>query len=207
MAVNAAALPEAFLESELFGHEVGAFSGADRARSGIFREVHGGTLFLDEVQEMPPDLQAKLLRVLQERTVRPVGGGHDVAVDVRVVTATSEDPVDLVRAGLLRDDLYYRLAVLVVRVPPLRERREDVPLLVHHFLAREGGRTIEPPALALLAGHSWPGNVRELENVVRELAVLAGGRPIGRELVTQRLARDASLRGEPSPATLAPSLA
>jgi two-component system response regulator AtoC len=187
--VNCAAIPENLLESELFGHARGAFTGADRARRGLFVEADGGTLFLDEIGELPPALQAKLLRALQEEEVRPVGESKPRAVDVRVIAATARDLESEVAAGRFREDLYYRLNVLRVRVPPLRERREDIPLLVDHFLAhfREALgrplRAIADDALDALVRYAWPGNVRELENVIERAAILAEGDRLGlREL-------------------------
>jgi two-component system response regulator AtoC len=179
VAVNCAAIPEALLESELFGHARGAFTGADRARRGLFVEADGGTLFLDEIGELPPPLQAKLLRVLQEEEVMPIGESKPRQIDVRVIAATSRDLDRDVASGRFREDLFYRLDVFRVRVPPLRERREDVPLLVDHFIARfremlgKAVRTIADDALDRLVDHPWPGNVRELENVVERAMILA----------------------------------
>jgi two-component system, NtrC family, response regulator AtoC len=181
VAVNCGAIPEALLESELFGHARGAFTGADRARRGLFVEADGGTLFLDEIGELPPALQVKLLRVLQEEEVRPIGEAKPRSVDVRVIAATSRDLEREVAAGRFREDLFYRLDVFRVRVPPLRERREDVPLLVdhfiHHFRETLGRpvRTIADDALDRLLEHAWPGNVRELENVIERAMILADG--------------------------------
>jgi two-component system response regulator AtoC len=179
VAVNCAAIPEALLESELFGHARGAFTGADRARRGLFVEADAGTLFLDEIGEMPPSLQAKLLRVLQEEEVMPIGESKPRRIDVRVIAATSRDLEREVASGRFREDLFYRLDVFRVRVPPLRERREDVPLLVDHFIARfretlgKPVRTIADDALDRMVDHAWPGNVRELENVVERAMILA----------------------------------
>jgi two-component system response regulator AtoC len=179
VAVNCAAIPEALLESELFGHARGAFTGADRARRGLFVEADGGTLFLDEIGELPPPLQAKLLRVLQEEEVMPIGESKPRRIDVRVIAATSRDLDRDVASGRFREDLFYRLDVFRVRVPPLRERRDDVPLLVDHFIARfretlgKPVRTIADEALDRLVAHAWPGNVRELENVVERAMILA----------------------------------
>jgi two-component system response regulator AtoC len=183
--VNCAAIPENLLESELFGHAKGAFTGADRARRGLFVEADAGTLFLDEIGELPPSLQAKLLRALQEEEVRPVGESKPRRVDVRVIAATARDLERDVAAGAFREDLFYRLNVLRVAVPPLRERREDIPLLVDHFLAhfREALgrplRAIADEALDALVRYRWPGNVRELENVMERAAILCTGERIG----------------------------
>ncbi|HEU4428805.1 MAG TPA: sigma-54 dependent transcriptional regulator [Myxococcota bacterium] len=181
VAVNCGAIPEALLESELFGHAKGAFTGADRARRGLFTEADGGTLFLDEIGELPLPLQVKLLRVLQEEEVRPVGESKPRTVDVRVLAATARDLSREVAEGRFREDLLYRLDVVRVTVPPLRERREDVPLLVDHFLAQlraslgKPVRGVADDALTKLVAYSWPGNVRELENVIERAMILADG--------------------------------
>ena len=179
--VNCGAIPENLLESELFGHEKGAFTGAERARDGLFTEAHGGTLFLDEIGELPVALQVKLLRVLQERRLRPVGGSQEREVDVRVLAATSRDLVQEVEDGRFREDLFYRINVIHLHLPPLRTRPEDIQALAEHFMQRHGRRLgVEPEPLTaemltLLARYSWPGNVRELENVVERGLVLSGG--------------------------------
>jgi two-component system response regulator AtoC len=181
VAVNCGAIPENLLESELFGHERGAFTGADRAREGLFEEADGGTLFLDEIGELSLPLQVKLLRVLQERQIRRVGGTGERAVDVRVLAATARDLVDEVREGRFREDLFYRINVVQITVPPLRTRPEDVPPLAEHFLRLHARRLgVEAPGLPrelvpVLAAYSWPGNVRELENVIERALVLSGG--------------------------------
>jgi len=181
VAVNCGAIPENLLESELFGHERGAFTGADRAREGLFEEADGGTLFLDEIGELSLPLQVKLLRVLQERSIRRVGGTGERSVDVRVLAATARDLVDEVREGRFREDLFYRINVVQIHVPPLRTRPEDVPPLADHFLRLHARRLgVEAPGLPrelmpVLAAYSWPGNVRELENVVERALVLSGG--------------------------------
>jgi transcriptional regulator with PAS, ATPase and Fis domain len=176
--VNCAAIPEELLESELFGHVRGAFTGAVNARQGRFQLAHNGTLFLDEIGDMSQKLQVKLLRVLQERVFEPVGSDKTVRVDVRVVAATNQDLHQAVVDGAFREDLFYRLNVLPVFLAPLRERREDIPLLSAHFLSLHGRKkgklihTIEGDALTVLQGYDWPGNVRELENLMERLVVL-----------------------------------
>ena len=185
VALNCAAMPESLLESELFGHEKGAFTGADRARPGLFEAAHEGTLFLDEAGEMPAALQAKLLRVLMDGLVLRVGSRTARQVDVRVVAATHRDLRERIRDGLFREDLYYRLAVVPLAVPPLRERLEDLPLLAEAMLrraARDMGlppRRFAPGALEKLAGYAFPGNVRELRNLVERACILARGTEIG----------------------------
>jgi hypothetical protein len=175
--INAAAITRELAESELFGHQRGAFTGAVRDRRGAFREANGGTLFLDEIGAVPLEVQAKLLRAVEEGAVRPVGGESPVAVDVRLVAATCEPLELLVEDRRFRADLYERLAVCVVHVPPLRDRPDDIPALVRHLVAQSdlAGRTIAPDAYAALRSHRWPGNVRELRNVVVQAAVHAGG--------------------------------
>jgi DNA-binding NtrC family response regulator len=179
VAENCAALPDSLLENELFGHERGAYTGADAAAGGLFERADGGTLFLDEVGDMSQNLQKRLLRVLQEGEVRRVGGSTVRKVDVRVVAATNRHLAELVRAGRFREDLFYRLAVVCIRVPALRERPEDVPQLVAHFLGAAGGagpaRQMSDPALDALVRHPWPGNVRQLENEIRRAAALSRG--------------------------------
>jgi DNA-binding NtrC family response regulator len=183
VAVNAAALPETQLESELFGHERGAFTGADREHRGRFELADGGTLFLDEIGDLPPGTQVKLLRVLQEQSFERLGGTRPVKIDVRLVAATHRDLEGLVRSGTFREDLFFRLNVVAITLPPLRERREDIPLLVEHFLRRfaaEGkARRVSREALDLLMKHDYPGNVRELENLIHRAVVLARGDVIG----------------------------
>ncbi len=179
VAVNCGAIPETLLESELFGHVRGAFTDARSDKPGLFLEADGGTLLLDEVGELPPPLQVGLLRVLQEGEIRPVGASRSVSVDVRVVAATHRDLTEMVANGTFREDLYYRLNVLPVRVPPLRERPGDIKLLAEHILTRIAGSmglpisTLHPHALKVLMGYPWPGNVRELENVLERAVVLA----------------------------------
>jgi len=194
LAVNCAAFPDALLESELFGYVKGAFTGADRDRAGLFERASGGTLFLDEVGETAPSLQAKLLRVLQEREVRRVGDHRSRAVDVRLVAATNRDLRREAREGGFREDLYYRLAVFPLPLPALRDRRADILPLVDHFIAVHGARDgkdacrFMPDAENLLLAHSWPGNVRELENEVqRALALAEPGEAMAVELLSDRL--------------------
>ncbi|MFP5398342.1 MAG: sigma 54-interacting transcriptional regulator [Gammaproteobacteria bacterium] len=196
VAVNCGAIPEALLESELFGHVRGAFTGAQRDHPGLIRSAAGGTLFLDEVGDMPLALQVKLLRVLQERQVRPVGGTRALPVDVRIVSATHRDLDAARRDGSFRDDLYWRLAVVVFTLPPLRERREDIPALAQHFLAalarkyRKPLRGFAPDAMALLSRAPWPGNVRQLFNAVEKCVALAGdAETIGAALVERAVER------------------
>jgi DNA-binding NtrC family response regulator len=185
--VNCGAIPEELLESELFGHVRGAFTGAVSHRQGRFALAHGGTIFLDEIGDMSPSLQVKLLRVLQERTFEPVGSSKSVSVDVRVVAATNQDLPVAIREKRFREDLYYRLNVIPIEVPPLRERREDVPLLVQHFLKTmnaEKGRSVSgfsDACMERLLAWDWPGNVRELENLVERLVILRGEGEIGAE--------------------------
>ena len=194
VAVNCTTLSETLLESELFGHVKGAFTGAIERRPGLFLEANRGTVFLDEVGDMSLSMQAKLLRVLQEQEVKPVGGTDTVPVDVRVVAATHQDLEALARAGRFRTDLYYRLHVVALRVPPLRERREDIPVLAEHFL-REYAAAADRPiqgfsqeAMQSLLAHSWPGNVRELENVVERAVALAPGLIVEESDLPEKLA-------------------
>jgi two-component system response regulator HydG len=190
LAVNVAALPAELLESELFGHGKGAFTGAASARQGLFEAASEGTLFLDEIGEMPLALQAKLLRVLQDGEVRRVGENRSFAVDVRIVSATHRNLAERVRDGLFREDLFYRLKVLTLEVPPLRERREDILPLARHFLAGEqtAARAFSAAARQRLERYAWPGNVRELENVVKHGAALAVGPEIKGEDLPAELA-------------------
>ena len=177
VAVSCAAIPSTLLESELFGHERGAFTDAKERRLGKLELAHGGTFYLDEIGDMPIDLQTKLLRALQERTIERVGGNESIRIDVRVLAATHRDLETMMRDGTFREDLYYRLNVVTLNLPPLRERRRDIPLLVEHFLAKYatelGDRGVAPDALDRLVGHDWPGNVRELENVIQRAMVMA----------------------------------
>ena len=194
LAVNMPALPGELIEAELFGHERGAFTGATEARSGRFRDAAGGTLLLDEIGDLPPSLQAKLLRVLQQREVTPLGGKESIPIDVRIIAATHQDLESLVEQGRFREDLYYRLNVVPIRIAPLRERREDIPHLVQHFVERFS-RELDVPrrwpteaAVELLASQSWPGNVRELENMIKRALVMASG-----ELITLEDIENAAL--------------
>ena len=182
--VNCAAIPATLLESELFGHVRGAFTGAASNRKGRFFLANGGTIFLDEVGTMGADLQSKLLRVLQEREIEPLGGERTLPIDVRVVAATNRDLRQLVASGQFQDDLFYRLNVFPIAVPPLRERLDDIPLLVDHFVSRHATRNgkhieaLERGIIELLQSHTWPGNVRELENTIERAIVLTTGRTI-----------------------------
>jgi len=177
--VNCGAIPAELLESEMFGHERGAFTGAVGSRAGMFQLANGGTIFMDEVAEMSPPLQVKLLRVLQDRELRPVGGDRSFKVDVRVIAATNKDLQAEVEAGRFREDLFYRLQVIPLVMPPLRERRSDIPLLVRHFLAKHNRKRLGPPvtitdeAMVHLWEYDWPGNVRELENLLERLVILS----------------------------------
>jgi len=193
VAVNCAAVPANLLESELFGHERGAFTGADTRRIGRFEQAQGGTFFLDEIGDLSGETQAKLLRVLQERVFSRVGGRELIPVDVRVIAATHRDLPALVAAGKFREDLWYRLNVVVIPLPPLRERRDDIPALVQYFVARYGPElggvaTVQPAALKFLVAQPWPGNVRQLENTVKRVLLIAHGYPITEELVRTALA-------------------
>ena len=199
--INCAAIPEALLESELFGHEKGSFTGAVARRQGSFELADRGTLFLDEIAEMNPALQAKILRVLQERVVRPVGGDRDRPIDIRIVAATNVDPMEAVRTGKLREDLFYRLNVFSVHLPPLRDRLDDLPLLVHAFIAqfaKEQQKTVvdvDEAAMVALRAHHWPGNVRELRNVIERATIITRDRTIG----VADLAGVASAQRTPNP--------
>ena len=184
LAVNCGAISPNLMESEIFGHERGSFTGAERQHQGFFERAHGGTLFLDEVTEMPAALQVKLLRVLETGTFMRVGSTTPLETDVRVIAATNRDPAEAVTSGALREDLYYRLNVFPIDLPPLRDKTEDIPLLVAHFLQeigqREGGfKSATPAALARLAQYRWPGNVRELRNALQRAYVMSAGAEIG----------------------------
>jgi two-component system response regulator AtoC len=179
--VNCGAIPENLLESEFFGHTKGAFTGADKARKGLFLEADHGTLFLDEIGELPLSLQAKLLHVLEDNQVRPVGGEQSRRVDVRIIAATNRDLTEMVQKGLFREDLFFRLSVFSIRIPPLRERKADIPGLVRHFLHRNEAHfgskknpvSVDPEVEDILVGNNWPGNLRELENVLERAFILS----------------------------------
>ena len=192
VAINCAALPAALLESELFGHVRGSFTGATRDKEGLFQTADGGTLFLDEIGSIPPAMQLTLLRVLQEQEIRPVGGTRNIPVNVRILAATNENLETLISQGRFREDLFYRLSVIPMDLPPLRERVSDVPLLVNHFLAgleEAHGRqlTLQPEAAAALERYPWPGNVRELENVISRAAALCEGEVIALDSLPAKL--------------------
>jgi DNA-binding NtrC family response regulator len=196
-AINCAALPDHLLESELFGHVKGAFTGADRDRAGLLEVASGGTFFMDEITEMSMDLQAKLLRVIQERRIRRVGGEVEIPIDVRWVSATNRDPEQAVRDGALRQDLLYRLNVVPVKLPPLRQRREDIPALAQHYLKRygqeydRGNLRFSPEALRVLVDFHWPGNVRELQNMMERIVSLCLP---GQEITVEDLPEELSMR-------------
>jgi two-component system response regulator GlrR len=198
VAINCSAMPENLLESELFGHEKGAFTGAHRGHKGLFQAADGGTLLLDEIGDMPMRLQVKLLRVLQENKVRPVGATEPVPVDTRVISATHQNLDELMVSRAFREDLFYRLNVVQIQLPPLRKRREDIPLLVEHFLvqiAEETGhdrKVYSPEAIECLVANEWPGNVRQLYNVVRQNVALSPTRIISGEQVRTSIGEEAA---------------
>jgi DNA-binding NtrC family response regulator len=193
--LNCSALPESLIESELFGYEKGAFTGADAARAGLIESAQNGTLFLDEITTLNPGLQSKLLRVLQERTVQRVGGRSSKRIDFRLICATNDDLEDLVHKGQFREDLYYRINVVPIVVPPLRDRDGDVALLTDHFLrnycaaSKKALKTVQPEVLEILEEYPWPGNVRELENLIQRLVVMVSGPNITAEHLPQNLIR------------------
>jgi transcriptional regulator with PAS, ATPase and Fis domain len=205
VAVNCAAIPATLLESEIFGHERGAFTGAIQRKIGCFEMAHRGTLFLDEIAEMDLSLQAKLLRVLQEQRFRRVGGTEVIEADVRVVAATNREPVRAIEEGKLREDLYYRLNVFRIEIPPLRGRQEDVPLLAQHFAERAAERGssavphISAPAMEQLLGYAWPGNVRELKNAIERATLLCGGRTILPEHLPPEIATSRPVKPSAAP--------
>jgi two-component system response regulator PilR (NtrC family) len=192
VSINCGAFPETLLESELFGYVKGAFTGANQNKRGLFEVASGGTIFLDEIGEMTLTMQVKLLRVLQERCVRPVGGSDEIPIDVRVIAATNRDLEHQVAANEFREDLYYRLSVIPITVPPLRDRREDVPLLVNHFVKKYAGGAgrniarVEPDSLSALAQYHWPGNVRQLENTIERAIALETGDQLTVEMPAER---------------------
>jgi transcriptional regulator with PAS, ATPase and Fis domain len=205
VAVNCAAIPELLLESELFGHEAGAFTGAQFRKQGLMEVAGRGTLFLDEVHHLPPTLQPKLLRVLEERCVRRLGGSHEIKIECRIVAATNVAIEDAVSDGTFREDLFYRLNVLRVDIPPLRERLEDIDALAHHFLAEvarmhhASTKALLPDAATALRSHTWPGNVRELRNVLERAVVLSGDASevgVKHLLIQQRTTQAANVGGE-----------
>ena len=184
--INCSAIPETLMESELFGHEKGAFTGAASRRAGCFELAEGGTLLLDEIAEMPPFLQSKLLRVIEERTIRPLGSSEEIVVDVRLLAATNQEPAQAVSKGSLREDLLYRLNVFRIQLPALKDRKEDLPLLAQYLVTsladkhRRPARFLSPAALSALQFHAWPGNVRELRNVIERAVVICSGEQIER---------------------------
>lgn len=200
VAINCSAIPQDLLESELFGYTKGAFTGANQNREGLFSTADGGTVLLDEIGDMPYPLQAKLLRVLQENRIRPVGGREDIAIDIRVISATHVNLETAVAEKKFREDLYYRLNVVNLHIPPLRERLEDIPMLAEHFLnsiaerTRKAGKILSPQALGLLLGYSWPGNIRQLQNVMERLFALSSGPVISETQTRQALPADTPLR-------------
>jgi two-component system response regulator PilR (NtrC family) len=201
VSVNCGAVPETLMESELFGHVKGAFTGAVASTEGLFAAADGGTLFLDEITEIPQTIQVKLLRAIQEREIRRVGDTRDIKVDVRLIAASNRDLGKAVADGTLREDLYYRLNVIPIHMPPLRERIEDIPLLVGHFVARltkddeKTARSISPESLAILERYHWPGNIRELENVVERAIVLGTGELLSPESLPPHLRAPRDERG------------
>jgi len=211
VAINCAAIPETLLESEIFGHEKGAFTGAADRRQGCFELADRGTLFLDEIGEMTPATQVKLLRVLQERTFRRLGGRTEQSVDVRVLAATNVDPLEAVQKGKLREDLYYRLNVFSFRLPPLRERKEDLPLLTQSFISEFSQRNqktiagVDQQSMRMLEQYAWPGNVRELRNVIERATILAPGPFIEPKYLPPSLAGEPPVQHQPQVA-LAPGI-
>ncbi|MBX7198581.1 MAG: nitrogen regulation protein NR(I) [Rhodospirillaceae bacterium] len=210
VAVNMAAIPRELIESELFGHERGSFTGAMQRASGRFEQAEGGTLFLDEIGDMPPEAQTRLLRVLQDGRYTTVGGRTPIKANVRIVAATHRDLTQLIKLGMFREDLFYRLNVVPIRIPPLRERAEDIPELVGHFLAQsaEEGlqlKSLSPASMDRLKAHRWPGNVRELENLVKRIVALYNEPVIGPDVIEMELAGASAARAaeEGQPTTLA----
>lgn len=187
IALNCGAVPANLLESELFGHKKGAFTGATKDKIGLVELANGGTLFLDEVADMPLDLQVKMLRFLQERKIRPVGAHHEIDVDVRILSASHKNLWQAVQNGSFREDLYYRLNVISITLPSLKERPEDIVLLAHHFLKSYNGKTLSQDALKLILHYDWPGNVRQLHNVIEHAAVLTPGKMIAADTINEAL--------------------
>lgn len=210
MKVNCAALPDNLLESEMFGYVKGAFTGADRDKPGRFQEADGGTIFLDEIGDMPVALQAKLLRVLEDKEFYPLGGRRVVKVDVRIISATNRGLCDMVKEKTFREDLYYRLNVMRLSIPALAERRSDLPLLISHIMKRLAiARKLEAlkitgPAMEILLNHDYPGNVREMENILEHAAIICRGEEIAPRHLPLYLQKDE--KREPSPETCAPTL-
>ncbi len=202
IAVNCGGIPETLLESELFGHAKGAFTDAHKVKKGLFEEADEGTLFLDEMGELPLSLQVKLLRALQEDEIRPLGDSKTVQVDVRIITATAKNLGEMVNRGLFREDLYYRINVLTIEVPPLRERREDIPLLAEHFVQKYNNRLklntkeVSEDCLQRLINYNWPGNVRELENVIERSMVLSEHDVLTTEILPPELLRHTAASNE-----------
>ena len=202
VALNCSALPDTLMESELFGYEKGAFTGADSAKPGLIETAHGGTVFLDEITTLNPSLQSKLLRVLQERSVQRLGGRAAKKIDFRLISATNDDLEDCVRKGRFREDLYFRINVVPIFVPPLRERHGDIPILVDHFLriycasAKKPLKSLKPDVLAIFEDYSWPGNVRELENIVQRLVVLVPALEITPEHLPQQMLQQSAASQE-----------
>jgi len=201
MSVNCGAIPEGLMESELFGHVRGAFTGAVSNKVGLFSAAEGGTLFLDEITEIPPLLQVKLLRAIQLREIRRVGDTKDLKTDVRLIAASNRDLEGAVQEGVLREDLFYRLNVIPIQLPPLRERREDIPLLIAHFLQKfskelgKDARGVTPEAMIVLERYHWPGNIRELENVLERAIVLGGGDMVNVESLPESVRRERPVKG------------
>ncbi len=210
VAVNCSAIPETLLESEIFGHERGAFTGALERRAGCFELAHGGTLLLDEVAEMAPGTQAKFLRILQDGTVRRLGGKNELLVDVRVIAATNRDPAEAICEGKLREDLYYRLNVVTIAITPLRSRRDDIPLLVEAFIQEFNGkynkhvRSVDEATLRWLIEHPWPGNVRELRNAIERAIIVCDGELIGAQHLPAAAAAPPPSRGPGGDAVVLP---
>jgi transcriptional regulator with PAS, ATPase and Fis domain len=201
---DCAAINPNLIESELFGHVEGAFTGAGCAKNGLIRDAHKGTLFLDEIGELPSELQVKLLRLLQEKTVKPVGSSDTIRVDIRVIAATNKNMADEMAEGRVRKDFYYRLNVIPVKIPPLRERLDDIPLLAKHFIEKLGkaGMNVEgitPEAIGTLKEYSWPGNVRELENVIERSAALGEGGTIDRSSLPDEIIAPRPVENWPQP--------